>query len=820
MTLNGEQLKFANFVITSALIRQYPDRTQDQIAHDVLSVTPETFSRWRNGRKKIGKASMVSISKALRSSAAEIAKAYNDLLEGKLNHLTAPNCLLASLENTQGLIEMSASAQSQPSATAKLHHKSLPPSAPVLQKINVNIDTLGRNEALGFLAGELVQASGATVDKLTQINLINAKFRRSKAMLGNFLGIESPAVSSVLFDYSDGTTRTKSDIERLVAAGIDIEAIRDYGTSAFSESANIFRETFPPTMLVILVAGDPIRRKLLIEILYEILEKQKLLSWIEIQENDAETQEEANQSNWMQAVSKVVAVMMPIFEAAKLADTELCLVVFLVDRVMSITDRAEKEHVWQWIADNIFELTSAQQIPIREDIDELSGELKSCDLLLAFAATKELSLLAEVIATNSRKEGQIAVLLLETLRMAAKEKSRLSTEERVELVATLRTITQIRSGVISPRDGITFFRKVQNALPLNASHEASICMYQISYFSFQLNDLEMSRNSVLKSLDYDERNAPALCFRAVLETHDGNFAAATTLLKEAQASDNGYVFSHFYMGVLFEVNDDYDNAIASYIRCLIIAPNFYEAALNLTNSLLDAGLILDAARWVSAFLSKYSAPTIEFQTNIAVGLFEAGYSSHALRMLQSIYAKKASPLIAINIAKIYLGRAQIGMSKEWANKARLDSFAGEAERKEASRVIELAGKPFSIKKALAATPEPISQDEQIGDTLALLLSQEFQISEGTNNDIYQIVRRAINSKPRHAEKFAPKSVLANRNSEQRKENDRKLHEERKRYDKKIENGATEMAHVGRRRRRHLNKNRLFTDEIVLTILRV
>ncbi len=686
------------------------------------------------------------------------------------------------------------------------------------QDVHLNIDDVGRNEALGMIANALVEVAAVPARNRATLVSINKNFRTSKAMLENFLGIESSAVEGVLYDYSKATKKNKNDIDRLISAGIDVSAIRGYGKSAIDAAADAILQSSCAESLTLKISGELHRRRLFIEKLVAYSEKNGLLEWIEIQEVEDSIDLCSPANRRLQLKSELVAGLVANYDGASGENESLSLTDFLVQTVAPDEENGIEPSVRSWIDTSVEEILSEGKYTEKTRSSLRTDEYSAYRLILGFWATKNLHILYKVVSLYCRREGQIPRILAETIDFASQEVSNLGLIDRIQIRRVLRYVRQIRSGVIEARSGSDFFNEVYESLTEKEKLERSLCLYQMSYFHFQMDKLDKAQELVLKALELDSTNVAAICFRAVLEMQKGRSEVASILLNEAQDLDNSYIFIPFYKGVLCEIEGEYEAAIIEYIRSLILAPNFYEAALNLTNCLLDSGRILDAARWVTAFLSKYAAPSFEFQTNIAVGLFQAGYSSHALKMLSSVYAETPAPLIALNIAKVYFGRAQAGPCKDWANKVLASESSTKTELNEARQMADLVGKEESIEMALNAELNVVERSEEVGDALGLLLASEYQIASGTNNDLFQTVRRAIQSKPKKAKKFAPKSVLALRDAEARKANDRKLAKQKRRYSEQIKRGRldAEPKSSGYRRRKTHRRKSLFPGGIVLT----
>lgn len=686
------------------------------------------------------------------------------------------------------------------------------------QDIHVNIDDVGGNEALGMLANALVDVAAVSAENRTRLAQINRKFRTSKAMLENFLGIESFSVQGVLYDYSNATRKNKNDIDRLISAGIDVSAIRTYGESAIDAAAEAILQSQCLETLTLKVSGELHRRRLFIERLISNTGKNGLLEWIEIHEVDDDLAHSFETDRRLQLKSELIGGIAPKFQTAG-REAEISSVIdFLTRLVESITGEDSETSTKAWIETSINELNS-----IPGHVENSKPTLEQSDYeayaeMYSFWATKKFELLYKMVARYCRQEGQVSRILADVIEFSSREASDLNLNDRLRIKSVLRRVQQTRSGVIDPRSGAAFFEEVYENLPEELLEERSLCLYQMSYYRFRINEPEIALDLVLRAIELNRSNVAAVCFRAVLEMQEGRSEIASNLLGEAEKIDNSYIFIPFYKGVLHEAEGEYEVATIEYIRCLILAPNFYEAALNLTNCLLDLGRILDAARWVTAFLSKYSAPTLEFQTNIAVSLFQAGYSGHALKMLSLVYAETQAPLVALNIAKIYFGRAQSGPCKDWSSKVLSSDSSTKYERDEARQIADLVGKDESIKMVLGAELTLVEREEEVGDALGLLLASDFQLASGTNNDLFQTVRRAVQSKPKKAEKFAPKSVLALQNAEVRKSHNRKIAEQKRRYSEQIKTGHldAEPKPQGRKRRKADSKKLAFTGGIMLT----
>lgn len=684
--------------------------------------------------------------------------------------------------------------------------------------IHINVDDIGRNEAFGVIANTIVDATSVPTEAKARIVKVNQRFQVSKAMLENFLGIESSGVDGVLFDYSEATKKNQNDIDRLVSAGVDVNAVREYGEAAIDAAAEVLSGFQSSDVFELQVSGDRHRRRLFVDRLVSRTKKNGLLEFLSIAEFSGETYQEPNVDQRARLKAELVFGLLTNTEFASYNLPSKEIVDFLVQEVFSSTTIEANSLALAWMTQSVDEVFSDADARFENRTALSPDEYDAYKLIVGFWASKDMQLLNRIVARFSRTEGSISTILADTIELVISEVSKTDLTFGIKISQVLQRVRQLRSGMIEANVGVEFFHEVLASLPEDAKAERSRCLYQVSYFYFRMNEPSKSMDAVLKALELNNRDISAMCFRAVLEMHDDRFEIASTLLDEATAVDNSYIFVPFYRGVLHEAEGEFEEAIIEYIRALILAPNFYEAALNLTNCLLDTGRILDASRWASAFLSKYSVPTLEFHTNVAVGLFQAGYSPQALKMLTSVYNETPAPLIALNIGKIYFGRAQVGPCRDWMDKVLASEIATPFERREAREISNLAGKEESVELALSAEIFDVERSEEVGSALGILLSSEYQLASGTNNDLFQAVRRAIQSKPRKAEKFAPKGVRIMMDAEAKKVRDRKLNKQKKRYSEQIKRGKQEAEPKsdGRKRRKTHSKKMPFAGGIVLT----
>lgn len=684
--------------------------------------------------------------------------------------------------------------------------------------INVNLDDIGRNEALGIIANSIVNAVCAPTNNKAKLDQINRRFRASKTMLENFLGIENFGVESVLYDYSAATKKDTNEIDRLVSAGIDVKAIREYGEAAIDAAAEALFGFQSLYIFKLNISGDLYRRRLFINRLISQSEKNGLLEFLEIEEIEDHSCQEIAVDKRNRLKSELISGLLSNIDFASDGLLPSELVDFIIKAIAPDVPFGAEASILSWVKKTVDEVF-CEVVDTGNSRSALSpDDYAAYRMIFGFWATKNIQILYRLVALYCRTESRISTILADTIEIVSQEVFRLDINYGMQISQILSRVRQIRSGVIEPRNGLAFFEEIQNSLPDDASFEQSVCLYQISYYYFRINEKKIAKEKVMKALELDGTNVPAICFRAVIEMQDNRLEIASNLLNEAKTIDNSYIFVPFYRGVLREEEGEYDKAIIEYIRCLILAPNFYEAALNLTNCLLDAGKILDASRWATAFLSKYSVPSLEFHTNIAISLFQAGYSAQALKMLSSVYAETPAPLVALNIAKIYFGRAQAGPCIDWTDRVLESESATASEIKEAREISTMVRNRESIEMVLSAELTHVESSEEVGDALGILLASEYQLASGTNNDLFQTVRRAIQSKPRKAKKFAPKSVQLLQNAEMRKAHDRKLAEQKRRYSEQIKRGHLDSEPKSERRRRQktYSKKMPFADGIVLT----
>lgn len=654
--------------------------------------------------------------------------------------------------------------------------------------INIDLDSIGRNEALGIIANSIVDAARVPAEKRARLAQINGKFRAAKAMLENFLEIDGFGVDRFLYDYSEATKKEANNIYRLISAGVDVSAIREYGAAAIDAAGAALAGEHELHSFKIRISGDIYRRQLFIKRLTLQSEESGLISFLEIEEVDVEVHKVFSADARNRLISELIFGLISNIVDSTNESSHARLLERFVEVVAHDAPIGLDASALSWIkncAGGVFREFS-HTVNSRSPLSP--NDYAAYKIIFIFLATKNISVLYKIIAIYCRAEGRISTMFMSAMEIVISEISHFNIRGGARISRILRRVTQIRRGVIEPKDGLDFFEDTYKHLPDDASAEKSLCLYQISYFYLLLGDKKTAREKVMKALEFDETNVAALCFQAVIEMKYNRLDLASGLLDRAEKIDNSYIYVSFYRGVLKEEDRNLDEAIIEYIRCLILAPNFYEAALNLTNCLLDAGRILDAARLATAFLSKYSVPVLEFYTNIAVCLFQAGYSAQALKMLSSIYVKTEAPLVALNIAKIYFGRAQAGPCRAWTNCVLESKSATSNEKKEARKIARLVGNMKSVETVLSAGLTHIENSEEVGDALGLLLSSNYQLAFGTNNDLFQIVRRAIKEKRRTPDKFAPRGVLQRLSAEMKKAKARKIIEERTIYSENIKRG--------------------------------
>jgi tetratricopeptide (TPR) repeat protein/transcriptional regulator with XRE-family HTH domain len=284
----------------------------------------------------------------------------------------------------------------------------------------------------------------------------------------------------------------------------------------------------------------------------------------------------------------------------------------------------------------------------------------------------------------------------------------------------VRVMNLVRLGKVQDKGvQLVFDRVLYESIKLNDLELSVEAAYQISYSSFLAGDFIKAYDVLADTRLQGHLTAPSLSFLASVAHVLNHNEEATRFLEQSLKIRNDYEYTHFYLGVIKDEAGLYEEAIDHYVSAILLCPSFYEAAFNLTNSLLRVGRFLDAARMSSYIILSHDATAAELISNLAVALSSSGYSSAALAMLKASFASRPAAITAYNIAVIYYQRRQDSQCEDWIDIVLRDSPSLNYTVKPAAKLRR------ALKKRPPVQAEEISEmiapvDQEMGADIALI----------------------------------------------------------------------------------------------------
>ena len=278
--------------------------------------------------------------------------------------------------------------------------------------------------------------------------------------------------------------------------------------------------------------------------------------------------------------------------------------------------------------------------------------------------------------------------------------------------------------------------------------------YQLAFIDYSMKSYQKARDNIECSLVLNESNYKSYNLDALVYFAEGNIPKAIKQVASSININNGYAYSHYNMGVIWESQNKHAKAANAYIKCLILEPEFYEALFNLSNILLDLNCYEDAGIIASYGATISPAFEAEICSNIAISLLNSGHSQQGLKILLGLASHNNAQYIFYNIAFTYYSRGQLETAQDWLDKINSEKISPELS----ISVIQLRKNIKQNKiEHFDISEETPNTAKKLGIKIDFLYSYLEENGFRRNIKFEKIVHHATHSQPISPLKFCPKS---------------------------------------------------------------
>jgi nucleoside phosphorylase/tetratricopeptide (TPR) repeat protein len=249
-----------------------------------------------------------------------------------------------------------------------------------------------------------------------------------------------------------------------------------------------------------------------------------------------------------------------------------------------------------------------------------------------------------------------------------------------QIAARLAVIDTIEKGWVDEESVVQFFQNIA-ANPNDFDREQrAIAYYQLGHSYFSSGQYDLAGAALEYSVELNSRNYSAWSLLGLVLDLNKDHRRAVIALNEAITLNGGYEFAHYNLAVVKERHGDLVEAAEEYAIAMKNEPTFYEAAYNLSNTLLKLRLIKEAAE-VATFTGAIDHEMrVEPIFNIATAAAEFGDFGAAIKLFKFCLNERAESRTAYNLGLAYASNRQRQSAMEFLKIAqRLASNEGDEE---------------------------------------------------------------------------------------------------------------------------------------------
>jgi tetratricopeptide (TPR) repeat protein len=172
----------------------------------------------------------------------------------------------------------------------------------------------------------------------------------------------------------------------------------------------------------------------------------------------------------------------------------------------------------------------------------------------------------------------------------------MSNELAQGVLERLQVIEKIQAGWADDETVLRFFERISDNTADFSRSQRAVAYYQLGHCYFMSGQDDLAAVSLEYAVELDSTYYNAWSLLGVVYDLNKRQRQAIVALREAIKLNGKYEFAHFNLGTIYERRGQLVEAAHSYVAAMKCAPSFYEAAYNLSNTLLELHLIRDAVQ--------------------------------------------------------------------------------------------------------------------------------------------------------------------------------------------------------------------------------
>lgn len=222
----------------------------------------------------------------------------------------------------------------------------------------------------------------------------------------------------------------------------------------------------------------------------------------------------------------------------------------------------------------------------------------------------------------------------------------------------IQIIERIDAGQADNEAVMNFFERIAEGTTDFDRSQRAVAYYQLGHSYFSCGQDDLAAVSLEYAVELDSTYFNAWSLLGVVLDLKGQKREPILALREAIKRNGRYEFAHFNLGTIYERRGQLIDAAHSYIAAMKCEPSFYEAAYNLSNTLLELHLVRDAVQ-IATFTGAIAHELrVEPIFNIANAMASLGDLAGAIKLFRYCLDERPDSRFAYNLALGYAANDQ------------------------------------------------------------------------------------------------------------------------------------------------------------------